>query len=318
MGLDREERRDEVHRHHQQAPRWPSASGTRRSAPTRSCRRPSRRDILRELSDACKEEGITLCFYHSIMDWHHPDAQSIGFPNYNGAPSNPNFPRYVENYLKPQCKELLSYGPIGVMWFDGEWIKDWTEPMARDMVKYLRGLRPELIINNRVGKGRQGMQGMSKDPTITPAISARRSRRSRRLASPAVDWESCMTMNDTWGVQEGRQSLEARAAGRAHADRLLEQGREFPAECRPDGRGPDPRPERRAAGRSRQVDEGQQRSHLRHERQPVQEAGIWQMHPPAGQAVPARVRLAQGRHASAFPWPASRRMPTCWPRPISG
>ncbi len=53
---------------------------------------PFKRDVLKELADACKEQGITLCFYHSIMDWHHPDAQSIGAPNYNGAPATPTSP----------------------------------------------------------------------------------------------------------------------------------------------------------------------------------------------------------------------------------
>ncbi|MGD2095824.1 MAG: alpha-L-fucosidase, partial [Phycisphaerales bacterium] len=56
---------------------------------------PFNRDILGELSEACKKQDIKLCFYHSIMDWHHPDAQAPFYPNYNdGSKSNPNFSRY--------------------------------------------------------------------------------------------------------------------------------------------------------------------------------------------------------------------------------
>src|SRR5579864_2298444 len=59
-------------------------------------RTPFHRDPMKELADACREAGITLCFYHSIMDWHHPDAQRNG---YNSSPPNPNFPRYFNDYL---------------------------------------------------------------------------------------------------------------------------------------------------------------------------------------------------------------------------
>jgi alpha-L-fucosidase len=94
---------------------------------------PFGRDILRELADAAARQGIRLGFYHSIMDWHHPDAQAPHFPTYNTSEkSNPNFPRYVENYLKPQVRELVTtYGPV-VLWFDGEWIPEWTHEMVSE------------------------------------------------------------------------------------------------------------------------------------------------------------------------------------------
>ena len=125
---------------------------------------PFKRDILAELADECRKQGIKLCFYHSIMDWHHPDAQAPFYPKYNDtSKSNPNFDRYVEYYLKGQLKELVqNYGPLGIMWFDGEWIKDWTREMGWDMFEYCLSLQPDTIVNNRVGNGRQGMRGLSK------------------------------------------------------------------------------------------------------------------------------------------------------------
>src|SRR5947207_3007824 len=72
---------------------------------------PFKRDILKELSDAVRAEGLKMCFYHSIMDWHDPDAQAPNYPNYSrrdpDPAKNPNFDRYVQQYLKPQLKELL-------------------------------------------------------------------------------------------------------------------------------------------------------------------------------------------------------------------
>jgi alpha-L-fucosidase len=163
---------------------------------------PFNRDILGELSKACKKQGIKLCFYHSIMDWHHPDAQSPFYPNYNDTKrSNPNFGRYVENYLKPQLKELVNnYGPLGVLWFDGEWVKDWTEPQGKDMYNYILSLQPDILINNRVGKGRKGMQGMSKSGEYAGDFGTPE-QQIPPTGLPGVDWETCMTMNDTWGYK---------------------------------------------------------------------------------------------------------------------
>ncbi|GAH05300.1 unnamed protein product, partial [marine sediment metagenome] len=164
---------------------------------------PFKRDILKGLSVACKKHGIRLCFYHSIMDWHHPDAQAPFYPNYNdGSRTNPNFSRYVQNYMKPQLEELITnYGPLGVLWFDGEWIKDWTEPQGKDLYNFLRALQPDIIINNRVGKDRKGMQGLNKDDQEYAGDFGTPEQQIPSKGLPGVDWESCMTMNNTWGFK---------------------------------------------------------------------------------------------------------------------
>ena len=168
---------------------------------------PFKRDVLKELSKACRKKRVRLCFYHSIMDWHHPYAQGPFYPNYNdGNRSNPNFARYVENYMKPQLKELITnYGPVGVLWFDGEWIRDWTEPQGKDLYNYVRSLQPEIIINNRVGKGRgkthkERMQGITKGKEYAGDFGTPEQQIPPK-GLPGVDWESCMTMNDTWGYK---------------------------------------------------------------------------------------------------------------------
>ena len=163
---------------------------------------PFKRDILKELSVACKKHGVRLCFYHSIMDWHHPDAQAPFYPNYNdGKRTNPNFSRYVKTYMKPQLKELIAnYGPLGVLWFDGEWIKDWTEPQGRDLYNYIRSLQPDILVNNRVGKGRKGMQGLTKEGYFAGDFGTPEQEIPPTGLS-GVDWETCMTMNDTWGFK---------------------------------------------------------------------------------------------------------------------
>jgi alpha-L-fucosidase len=161
---------------------------------------PFRRDILKELAAACQEAGIRLGFYHSILDWHHPDAQGPAFPDYEKV-KNPNWPRYVESYMKPQLKELLTgYGPVAVLWFDGEWVGEWTEEQGRELDAFLRPLQPAILVNNRIGKGRQGMKGLTREGAFggdfgTPEQEV------PPMGLPGVDWESCMTMNDTWGYK---------------------------------------------------------------------------------------------------------------------
>jgi alpha-L-fucosidase len=150
-------------------------------------RTPFKRDPLRELAAACKAEGIVLCFYHSIMDWHHPDARGERFPHYR------------DEYLKPQLKELITgYGPLGVLWFDGEWISEWTEQDGKDLYAYVRSLQPSIIVNNRVGKGRAGMAGMSTDPHAAGDFGTPE-QEIPATGVDGVDWESCMTMNNSWG-----------------------------------------------------------------------------------------------------------------------
>ena len=164
------------------------------------------RDALAELSAACQKEGVKLCFYYSIMDWHHPDAQAPHYPEYNTSKKrNPNFHRYAENYMKPQLKELVERYQPAVLWFDGEWMPEWTEAMGKDLYQYIRSLKPDIIINNRVGKGRAGMQGMNRG---TEFVGDFGTPEQEILAngSSNIDWESCMTMNDTWGFKRNDQN----------------------------------------------------------------------------------------------------------------
>lgn len=138
---------------------------------------PYGRDVLKELARACAEQGIRLGFYYSIMDWHHPE-QNRDFAVYHA-------------YLKEQVRELLTnYGPIGIMWFDGEWIKQWDRTKGQELEDLCRSLQPGIVINNRVGK-RTREDGDYETPEQTiPAGKVQ-----GRL------WETCMTMNGTWGYK---------------------------------------------------------------------------------------------------------------------
>jgi len=165
---------------------------------------PFKRDILQELAEACEKQGIALGFYHSIMDWHHPQAQAIWEPDYNkwrgDSVGNPEFPLYYENYLKPQVKELMTNYPTRIMWFDGEWVPAYTTEMGKDLYNFIKDMDPEMIVNNRVDKGRQGMAGMNAEGDFAGDFGTP----EQEIPDTGIegeDWESCMTMNDTWGFK---------------------------------------------------------------------------------------------------------------------
>ncbi|MGI8922669.1 MAG: alpha-L-fucosidase [Fimbriimonadales bacterium] len=145
---------------------------------------PYRRDIMKQLAEACKKGGIKLGWYHSIMDWHHPDY----LPR-RGWESRPirdaSFDRYVA-YLRNQVTELLTkYGDIAVMWFDGQWEATWNHQYGQDLYDLCRKLQPDIIVNDRVDVGIVGDYG-TPEQTIPDE-------------APGGDWETCMTMNRHWG-----------------------------------------------------------------------------------------------------------------------
>ncbi|MBT3242064.1 MAG: hypothetical protein HN352_02865 [Bacteroidetes bacterium] len=159
---------------------------------------PFKRDIMEELSEACEKEDIKMCWYHSIMDWHHPDYLPRRAWEKDRTEEGSDFDNYV-GYMKKQLKELLShYGDIGVLWFDGEWEKTWTGNYGTDLYHYVRGLQPDIIINNRVGVGRSGMAGLTESGEFGGDFGTPE-QQIPATGLPGTDWETCMTMNKHWG-----------------------------------------------------------------------------------------------------------------------
>ncbi len=169
---------------------------------------PFQRDIMKELSEACREVGLKMCWYHSIMDWHHPDYLPRRDWEKNRSTEGANFDRYVQ-HMKAQLRELVTnYGKIGVLWFDGEWESTWNTQYGRDLYKYVRSLQSNVIINNRVGAGRSGMEGFTKEGEFAGDFGTPE-QQIPATGLPGVDWETCMTMNDHWGYNKHDQNWKS-------------------------------------------------------------------------------------------------------------
>jgi alpha-L-fucosidase len=98
---------------------------------------PFGRDYIKEISAACAKSDVRFCLYYSIMDWTNP--------TYHGDLTE------YRQVMKIHLTELLThYGPVGCIWFDGNWNSPWTHADARDMYAFVRGLQPAVMLNNRI------------------------------------------------------------------------------------------------------------------------------------------------------------------------
>lgn len=169
---------------------------------------PYKKDVLKDLAEECKREGIKLCFYHSIMDWHHPDYLPRRIWEKDRTTKGANFDRYV-TYMKKQLKELCTnYGDAPhVLWFDGEWETTWNNTRGTDLYNYVRSLKPNILINNRVGASRDGMAGFTPAGHFAGDFGTPE-QEIPATGLPGVDWESCMTMNGNWGYNRADKNFK--------------------------------------------------------------------------------------------------------------
>jgi alpha-L-fucosidase len=146
---------------------------------------PFGRDPLKELAAACRKQGLRLGFYYSqAQDWNNAGGAAIG--GHWDKAQDGSMDDYLRNVAAPQLKELLThYGKISILWFDTP--QDMNRERAEMLLPALR-LQPGIIYNNRLGGGFKG-------DTETPEQHV------PATGFPGRDWETCMTMNDTWGYK---------------------------------------------------------------------------------------------------------------------
>jgi alpha-L-fucosidase len=136
------------------------------------------RDIVREYVEAAREEGLRVGFYYSLMDWHHPDGARC-------ATDEAARRRFVD-YTHGLIRDILTnFGKVDVLWYDVAWPLDAEGWESEKMNQMVFQLQPEIIVNNR-----NKLQGDFSTPE--QKIVAETNGRA---------WESCMTLNDSWGYQ---------------------------------------------------------------------------------------------------------------------
>jgi alpha-L-fucosidase len=164
---------------------------------------PFKRDILKELSEACHKNGIRFGTYYSILDWHDPSQERnidvVGSKKFAQDPWANNKMKEGQKahyiaYMKNQIRELIERYDTDLMWFDGDWVNWWTLEDGQDLYSYIRTLKPSIIINNRVAK-----RNLFKKDYGTPEQS--------HFDKPVdYNWEACYTVNNSWGFKASDSS----------------------------------------------------------------------------------------------------------------
>jgi alpha-L-fucosidase len=155
-------------------------------------------DPLKMLAEASARKGMRLGFYHSIMDWRHPDYEPKRPWEAGNSAEGGNLDRYID-FMKAQLRELLTgYGEVAVVWFDGEWEHSTGEMRSDEVYDFVRGLQPNTLINDRLYKREPGNKADFGTPEqFVPATGV-----SGKDGRPAL-WESCVTINnDSWGFNK--------------------------------------------------------------------------------------------------------------------
>jgi len=136
------------------------------------------RNLVKEFLEAARAEGLRAGLYYSLMDWHHPDGARC-------VKDEAARRRFVE-YIHGHVRELCTNYKLDVLWYDVAWPLDAKGWESEKMNKMVFGLQPDIIVNNR---------NLLPGDFSTPEQEIRAEKTGRA-------WETCMTMNDSWGYQK--------------------------------------------------------------------------------------------------------------------
>jgi alpha-L-fucosidase len=145
---------------------------------------PFKRDVLKELADACARGGIRLGFYYSqSQDWHEPNGAGNTWDF--GPDEKKDYDQYLRGKAEPQVRELLTnYGPVALIWFDTPRMMTGDRPQR--FANIVRTLQPNTLIDGRLGS--EGDYVSTGDNVIPPNVQGEA-------------WEVPATINHTWGFR---------------------------------------------------------------------------------------------------------------------
>lgn len=181
---------------------------------------PYGKDIVKQLSSACNEAGMPLGFYYSPPDMHHPGFRDTSKPaseNWNGEPTRPEWPLYLD-YMQLQLTELLTrYGPVVLIWFDG--LHDQQKYDGTRFLELIHHLQPATLVNDRIGVPADYVTPEQFIPTGIPtkgvrfnAIDTSINEQLKSTVPRPEDfqlWETCMTINNQWAYNANDRDFKS-------------------------------------------------------------------------------------------------------------
>lgn len=162
---------------------------------------PAKRDVLAPMVQAFRGQGLKIGFYHSLLDWHHPefpvDAYHPMRENLALRAEDRDIRKYAE-YLHGQTRELLTrFGKIDVIWFDFSYSQrdlGWSKGKGKDdwqserLLAMVHELQPEILVNDRLEMGADFRTPEQYQPIGRMMVDGK-----------PVMWEACQTLNGSWG-----------------------------------------------------------------------------------------------------------------------
>ncbi len=152
-----------------------------------------KRDIVKELADACKKHGLKLGLYYSHwVDWEHEFGWDHTREVYGITPEE--YDIYWQQKVIPQMRELLTnYGEIGMIWFD-MWIHHSQTIVSKEQLLQLKGLirelQPNCLVNSRLGLS------IEEDPDVDFKTLGDNQIGNQKEDFP---WQSPATVAHSWG-----------------------------------------------------------------------------------------------------------------------
>jgi alpha-L-fucosidase len=171
-------------------------------------RTPYRKDVLRPLADACRKQDVRLFFYHSHLDWHHPDYYPRGRTGqHSGRPEGGAFDRYLD-YMDRQLRELLTdYGDVAGIWFDGIWDRkdaDWRLRRTYDMI---HEIQPACLVGNNHHLAPFDGEDFQMFERDLPGQNTAGFSGEAKIGK--LPLETCDTMNGSWGYNENDRKFKS-------------------------------------------------------------------------------------------------------------
>jgi len=169
------------------------------------------KDLLKPMVQAFREEGLRVGFYHSLLDWHHPEYPvdrchpQRGDQEFRAKTKARDVRKYAE-YLHAQVRELLTgFGKIDIIWFDfsftGEDGKGRADWQSEKLLALVRKLQPDILVDNRLD-----LPGSAD--FITPEQFQPRAAPTDERGRPVV-WEACQTFSGSWGYHRDEQTWKS-------------------------------------------------------------------------------------------------------------
>jgi alpha-L-fucosidase len=159
---------------------------------------PYKKDPLKMLADECRKQDVKLFFYHSQLDWHHPDYFPLGRTGHSaGRPPNGDFNKYLD-FMDAQLSELLTgYGDIAGIWFDGMWDKPAADWRLEKTYGLIHKLQPATLVGSNHHKKPfpgEDFQMFEKD---LPGQNTAGFNAESEIGN--LPLETCDTINRAWG-----------------------------------------------------------------------------------------------------------------------